>query len=93
MSRLFGGVHKCAVPGCRARIPHLMVLCLDHFGMVPSGFRQKLLAARDYGLQWRCHPTQDYLALRDQAIQIATREAARRCEEPRAQQLPLIPTP
>jgi hypothetical protein len=69
-----------------------MVLCLDHFGMVPSGFRQKLLAARDYGLQSRCHPTQDYLALRDQTIQIATRAAAREYAKPQGQQLPLLPS-
>lgn len=90
MSRLFGA-HKCAVAGCAARIPRLMVLCYEHYSLVPSGLQQQLLAARDYGLAWKCHPTQEYIDLRDRAVKVATREAARKFGRPQGEQLPLLP--
>lgn len=92
MSRFMGGLHKCAVAGCSMRIPRKHFMCSAHYESLPAWLTRKLQDERSYGEAWKCHPTQKYLELRDQAVKTALAEHARRYAKPAGLQLPLLPT-
>ncbi len=38
-------LHRCAVPGCQADIPRHLLMCMDHWRMVPSPVQREVTAA------------------------------------------------
>jgi hypothetical protein len=66
-------------------------LCTAHYGLVPKWLQMKVAEQQQYGIAWKCHPTQEFLELRTQAIQLALREAQRKYSRPNGEQLPLLP--
>lgn len=60
--------------------------------MVPGWLQQKITEQRHYGIAWKCHPTQEFLDLRSQAVALVNRLSAERYSKPDGEQLPLIPT-
>lgn len=68
-------LHLCFAPECNKDIPLDKLLCFHHWKATPQPLRDDLMSAWKYGLQWRCHPTQNYLDARD-AIARHLREAA-----------------
>ena len=91
MNRFMGGLHQCMCARCNARIPRRQILCEHHFEMLPRWLVQRMREARAYGEAWKCHPTDEFLKLRGQAIAIADAEDAKRRGPPQGEQLPLIP--
>lgn len=91
MSPFLRAMHKCPLQSCVSRIPRSHLFCHEHYALVPHWLQQKLHHARDYGLAWKCHPTQEYIDLRDLAVRMVVNELARRYSRPRGTQLPLLP--
>jgi len=91
VSPFLRAMRKCPTPGCVSRIPRSHLFCHEHYSLVPSWLQQKLRHARDYGLAWKCHPTQEYIDLRDMAVRMVVNELVRRYAKPRGEQLPLLP--
>lgn len=74
-------------------IPRAHCVCADDFALLPSGLRARLSQAKNYGIDWKCHPTQEYLDVRSQVIAYVNRRRAaesRRDDDP--EQLSLLPT-
>lgn len=88
--RLFS-MHKCSIPGCRHTVPRRFFACTEHYAMVPKWLQLKLNEQMEYGRAWKCHPTQQYLELRSQAIDIVQRAAKEKYSPPEGAQLPLLP--
>lgn len=82
--------HRCPAAGCEQMIPRSHVLCSDHYAMVPAGFRVRLTEAREYGIAWKCHPTQQFLDLRSQVIQLVDRLCAQKYAKPQGTQTSLF---
>ncbi len=61
--------------------------------MIPTWLQQRLTEQLHYGIAWKCHPTQEFLDLRSQAIQIVADKSAKKYARPGPNpQLPLLPT-
>lgn len=84
-------MHRCKAPGCVARVARRHLFCIAHYALVPGWLQQRLSHARDYGIAWKCHPTQEYVDLRDMAVRMVTNELARRHRRAPGEQLPLLP--
>jgi hypothetical protein len=78
--------------GCGVMVARRHFLCGDHYAMVPKWLQVKLAQALAYGIAWKCHPTQDYIDLRSQAIQLARRALDEKYSRPSAAQIPLLPS-
>lgn len=57
--------------------------------MVPKWLQVKLAEQLEYGMAWKCHPTQEWLDLRAQAIRIVLQTAREKFSRPTAEQLQL----
>jgi hypothetical protein len=84
------GAHRCAISGCKSMVARRHFLCTDHYALVPGWLRTKLNEAFQFGIAWKCHPTQDWLDLRSQAIRYVLARAAEKHGRPQGEQLPLI---
>ncbi len=83
--------HPCAFKGCPHQVPRRHFLCTDHYALVPKWLQVKVSEQLHYGIAWKCHPTQEYLDFRSQAIQAAIAAAKERYSKPHpSPQLPLI---
>lgn len=87
--RLFA-THPCGIKGCPHQIARRHFLCTDHYGLVPKWLQVKLAEQLQYGIAWKCHPTQEYLDLRSQAIQLVLKIAREKYAKPSGTQLPLL---
>ena len=55
--------HPCPVPGCTATLPFRILMCRAHWRQVPRALQLRVYAT------WNdAHPTSDYLAVRQEAI-------------------------
>lgn len=86
------GAHRCSIKGCTHKIPRRHFLCTDHYALVPKWLQLKLHEQLQYGIAWKCHPTQQWLDLRSQAMQLVMRTAIEKYSKPAdGPQLPLLP--
>lgn len=83
-------LHRCPAHGCSRMIPWRHVCCSDHWALAPRWLQVKVNEQRDYGLAWKCHPTQEFIGLRDQLVALVNRESARKFARPQGTQLPLL---
>jgi hypothetical protein len=83
----FLGTHRCPIVGCEQVLPKRMVLCLDDWQLVPRYLQARLIEQQQYGIAWKCHPTDQFLDARREALRIVNEERARRHSRP---QLPLF---
>lgn len=83
-------VHRCPARGCEELIPRAHCLCAKDFALLPGWLRARLSETKNYGIAWKCHPTQEYLDARSQAIAFVNTQRER-AEQRAAAQLPLIP--
>lgn len=75
------------------RIPHHYIACNEHYALVPRWLQGRLSDQRQYGIAWKCHPTQDFLDLRSQAIQTINARLADKYSRPGSDpQLSLLPS-
>jgi hypothetical protein len=89
-SRLFA-THRCAVKGCPHVLARRHFVCADHYAMVPKWLQTKIAEQLRYGIAWKCHPTQEYLDLRSQAVAWVIRKSAEKYAAPTPDpQLPLL---
>ena len=83
--------HPCALKGCPHQIARRHFLCSDHYALVPKWLQVKLAEQLQYGIAWKCHPTQEYLDLRSQALKAVLQALRARYAKPSGEQMPLIP--
>lgn len=77
------GMHPCAAELCAKLIPHRLLMCPRHWGMVPREIQSQLWRAYTRAdSDGRARLTKGYLAAVDACI-----EAVRKAEGPKQQQL------
>jgi hypothetical protein len=87
------GFHRCPCAGCEKIVPRLHTACSDCWRLVPKWLQQKIVEERQYGTAWKCHPTDDFLKLRTQLVEIVNRTRQERHARPEpSPQLSLLPT-
>ena len=55
--------HKCPIDSCTHQLPHHILMCSRHWGMVPPSLKRAVYATWNRG-----NPTPDYLATRAEAV-------------------------
>jgi hypothetical protein len=83
--------HCCAIKGCQQQIARRHFVCSDHYALVPRWLQQRIAEQVNYGIAWKCHPTQEYIDLRSQAIKLVVEASREKYSRPTEQQLPLLP--
>ncbi|HVW09174.1 MAG TPA: hypothetical protein VHC90_11370 [Bryobacteraceae bacterium] len=61
--------HKCAVPSCQKQILDRFLMCPLHWFKVPAGLQTDIYREYFSGLRKGVHPTREYAALVQQALQ------------------------
>jgi hypothetical protein len=79
-------LHKCAALSCSRRIPTHLLMCIDHWRMVPAPLQRRVLAAwqamrntANVEVYNAAHST--YLQARDEAIAAVTAKLEKRAAE------------
>jgi len=75
-------LHNCAVPGCQLLIPRNRLMCLLHWGMIPSNIRTEV------NISWRereANPRDQMMIARHEAAKSIAIEAVRKRESANAQ--------
>ena len=85
--------HMCPMHGCVHVIPRSHIACSAHWAMVPKWLQLKITEQLHYGIAWKCHPTQEYLDLRSQAVKIVNHASSERYAKPTGAQIPLFSHP
>jgi hypothetical protein len=83
-------LRKCAAASCCMRIQRRHLFCSDDWNLVPRGLQTRLVEQLQYGIAWKCHPTEGYVKARDAAIAHVNTERERRFARP---ELPLFQEP
>lgn len=66
--------HECI--WCKEPVPLSHLACNRHWFALPPGLRDQLMAAKKYGRINRCHPTDQFLRLRNQASECIAQASA-----------------
>lgn len=53
--------HRCLAPDCQREIPHVHLMCPEHWKLIPRATQTVIVEQWRYGLTNRCHPTAPYI--------------------------------
>lgn len=80
-------LHKCAALSCSRRIPTHLLMCIDHWRMVPARLQRRVLAAWQAmrntatGVEAYKAAHSSYMQARDEAIAAVTAKLEKRAAE------------
>lgn len=60
--------HRCHAPGCPTRIPESVLMCRDHWNMLPKDMTRQLVDLHPVGQPWRLDRADDCAQLAQACI-------------------------
>lgn len=70
--------HECHADGCDVEVPPKMLMCLRHWRMVPRDLQKRVWAEYVPGQEVRKDPTDSYLDVQREAVDVVARKEGRR---------------